>query len=300
MAQLFDNVLIIGTGLIGGSLAKAMRQRGLSGRVTGYGRRRDTLQQGIEAGVIDDVADNLVDAIAASDLIVLGVPTLSVKDYLELIAEHRKPDCVVTDVASVKGEIARAIEICLGQVPSWFVLGHPIAGSEQSGIAASDADLYVNHKVILTPLDNTDKSALGKIDALWQSVGASVELMSVEQHDIVLAATSHLPHALAFTLVDTLSNLDVTVDVFRFAAGGFRDFTRIASSHPVMWHDIMLANSDAILNVLDEFRQHLDTLETAIRDNDGPAILALFERAKQARDQYSELLLTRQKEEPSC
>lgn len=300
MPELFGEVLVIGAGLIGGSLAKAMRERRLAAGVTGYGRHRESLLQGVELGVLDKVTDDLPAAIAAADLIVLGVPTLSVKDYLPVIAEHRKPGCVVTDVASVKGEIARAIEAQLGEMPPWFVLGHPIAGSEQSGIAASKADLYINHKVVLTPVANTDPQALDAMVSLWKAVGATVDLMSVEQHDTVLAATSHLPHALAFTLVDTLAGLDVNVDVFRFAAGGFRDFTRIASSHPVMWHDIMLANGDAILHVIDEFRANLATLESAIRNDDGPTILAMFERAKAARDQYAELMLNQQQEDSSC
>jgi 3-phosphoshikimate 1-carboxyvinyltransferase len=196
----------------------------------------------------------------------------------------------------VKGEIAAAVQAFFGEVPSWFVLGHPIAGSEQSGIAAANARLFVGHKVILTPVVSTDPASLELVSSVWQSVGADVQCMTVELHDTVLAATSHLPHALAFTLVDTLANLDVSVDVFRFAAGGFRDFTRIASSHPVMWHDIMLANKEAILQVMGEFQSTLSQLEQSIRQDDGAAILAMFERAKTARDKYSELMINRKKE----
>jgi 3-phosphoshikimate 1-carboxyvinyltransferase len=297
MAFLANRVLIIGAGLIGGSLAKALRQRGLVKSVAGYGRRKEQLLKGIELGVLDEVVDDLALAVSEADIIVLGVPTLTVKEYLPVIQQHKKVDAVVTDVASVKGEIAHMIVQLFGEVPSWFVLGHPIAGSEKSGITASNENLFVNHKVILTPNYLTDKNALQLITTMWQEVGASVESMSVEQHDAVLAATSHLPHALAFTLVEALSNLDVNVDVFRFAAGGFRDFTRIASSHPVMWHDIMLANKVAILDVMAHFKTTLNQLELAIENDDGEAILAMFERAKTARDQYSELLLNRQKEE---
>lgn len=300
MALLFDKVLVIGTGLIGGSLAKAMRERHLCTTVAGFGRNHQSLQLGVSLGVIDSVVEDLAAAVAESDLIVLGVPTLSITDYLPVIRQHRKPSCIVTDVASVKGEIAAALEQFFGTVPPWFILGHPIAGSEQSGIAASNANLYIQHKVILTPVASTDPSQLEQVAALWKAVGATVEQMGVEQHDTVLAATSHLPHALAYTLVDTLAGLDVNVDVFRFAAGGFRDFTRIASSHPVMWHDIMLANREAILRVIGEFQQHLDQLAEAIRQGDSEAILTLFERAKAARDQYAELLANQKKEDSPC
>ncbi len=290
MTVLVNNVLVIGAGLIGGSLAKALKERDLTTQIAGYGRRRAQLLLGVEAGVLDIVAENLELAVAAADLIVLGVPTLTIKEYLPLISENRKDSCVVTDVASVKGEIASVLKQQLGAVPSWFVLGHPIAGSEQSGITASDPDLYIDHKVILTPDDNTDAQALDLVESVWKAVGAEVVSMSIEEHDKVLAATSHLPHALAFTLVDSLAGLESNQDVFRFAAGGFRDFTRIASSHPVMWHDIMLANKDAIISVMDDFRNTLDQLEGAMKKDDSEAILAMFERAKAARDEFSELL----------
>ncbi len=297
MKPLVDNVLIIGVGLIGGSLAKAMKQRGLVSSVAGYGRRKETLLQGVRLGIIDVVVEDIAQAVADADLIVLAVPTLTVKDYLGIIKNHRKPSAIVTDVASVKGEIAAVFKQEFGFIPEWFVPGHPIAGSEQSGIDAANADLYINHMVILTPDENTDDAVLQLVTDLWRAVGASVEIMSVEQHDKVLAATSHLPHALAFTLVHTLSELDVNVDVFRFAAGGFRDFTRIASSHPVMWHDIMLSNKDAIIEVMDKFRASLDVLESAMKADDSKTIITMFENAKAARDEFSALLQSRQKED---
>lgn len=293
--QPIGNVLIIGTGLMGGSLAKALRERQLALHVTGYARRVEPLQKGVELGILDSVASDLTSAIKAADVIVLGVPTLAVGSFLPLIKEHRKETSVVTDVASVKGDVVRAIEAALGELPSWFVPGHPIAGAEQSGIEASDSELYVRHKVILTPTNNTDNAAAQLMQSMWQAVGADVVLMGVEEHDQVLAATSHLPHALAFVLVDTLLDMPQKNGVFEFAAGGFRDFTRIASSHPVMWHDIMLANKPAILSMLASYRSHLDLLENAMREDDSNAILALFGRAKAARDEFTELLKTRQK-----
>ncbi len=291
----FGNVLIIGTGLMGGSLAKALRARHRVNHVTGYARRREPLEKGVELGVLHSIADDLPAAIATADIIVLGVPTLAVGQYLPIIAQHRQAHCLVTDVASVKGDVVNAVIKELGQLPSWFVPGHPIAGAELSGIEASDANLYVHHKVILTPDEHTDKKAVEIISQLWQTVGAHVVIMSIKEHDQVLAATSHLPHALAFVLVDTLLSLPKKHDVFDYAAGGFRDFSRIASSHPVMWHDIMLANKTAILNMMASYREHFDLLERLIEEEDSQALLALFQRAKEARDDFTQRLHERQK-----
>lgn len=288
---LLNNVLIIGAGLIGGSLAKALKQGGLAKKLVGYGRRQEQLQLGVELGVLDEAAVDLPAAIAEADLIVLGVPTLTVKDYLPLLDEFRKATAVVTDVASVKGEIADVIEQHFSTLPSWFVLGHPIAGSEKSGIEASNARLYVNHKVILTPDENTCEQALQLVSDMWAAVGAEVVTMGIAEHDRVLAATSHLPHALAFALVNALVDMDSGVeDIFRFAAGGFRDFSRIAASHPVMWHDIMIANKTAVLDVMGDFKQALTTMEKAIEAEDGETLLHMFQRSKDARDHFARLL----------
>lgn len=290
---LVNNVLIIGVGLIGGSLAKALKERGLAGNVAGYGRRQDQLLLGVKLGILDIAVTDLEQAITQADLIVLAVPTLTIKHYLPLIKKYRKSAAVVTDVASVKGEIANVVNEYFNELPSWFVPGHPIAGSEESGIAASDADLYIDHKVILTPDENTDIAALKLVTNIWEAVGADVVSMSINEHDKVLAATSHLPHALAYTLVETLSGLDANVDIFRFAAGGFRDFTRIASSHPVMWHDIMLANKSSIIDVMESFKVTLNKLEQAIKADDSETIMLMFENAKSARDRFSALINTR-------
>ncbi len=291
MTVLADNVLIIGTGLIGGSLAKALRERQLANTLVGYGRRQEPLQRGIALGVIDQVATDLPCAIAAADVIVLGVPTLTIKEYLPLLEQHKKASAVVTDAASVKGEIAQVITDYFGHIPGWFVLGHPIAGSEKSGIEASNADLYVNHKVILTPNEHSDEKALALITQIWQGVGAEVVCMDIDEHDRVLAATSHLPHAIAFALVNALVDMDAGVeDIFRFAAGGFRDFSRIAASHPVMWHDIMIANKAAVLEVMADFKHALASMESAIEAEDSDALLNMFQRSKDARDHFTRLL----------
>ena len=291
------HLLVIGAGLIGGSWAKGLKDRGQIAHVSAYARNTAQLEEGKLLGVIDEVlADEaaLDSAITQADIIVLGVPTLAVNHYLDRIDAHRSKHSIVTDVASVKGEIANMLVSHFGEVPSWFVLGHPIAGSEKSGITASNPNLFVNHHVILTPLENTNADSLSVVKQLWQAVGADVVTMPIEQHDKVLASTSHLPHALAFSLVDTLRAEDENVEIFRFAAGGFRDFTRIAASHPVMWHDIMLANKSAILDVMGDFREKLDELETAMKADDSETILAMFERAKSSREDFAKLLEERQ------
>ncbi len=290
MQKLFDQLLVIGTGLIGGSVAKGLKERGLVGCVEGYGRNLVSLKKGVDAGVIDAAAEDLEKAISEADVILLAVPTLAIKHYLPMIEKYKKPQSIVTDAASVKGDVATVIAQHFGEVPSWFVLGHPIAGSEKSGILAANPNLYENHKVILTPLTNTNVAASQLVTQLWQGLGADVVEMSIEQHDKVLAATSHLPHLLAFTLVDCLQNLDVNVDIFRFAAGGFRDFTRIAGSDPTMWHDIMLANKTAILQNLGAFKETLNEIEQAIEQDDSDKIRDSFTRAKASRAHFQQLL----------
>lgn len=286
----FGNVLMVGTGLMAGSLAKALRERGLCQQVAGYARRIEPLEKGIELGILDVAVNDLSAAIQQADLIVLGVPTLAVGQYMQTIAKHKKASAVVTDVASVKGDVVDNIISELGELPAWFVPGHPIAGAEHSGIEASNSQLYENHKVILTPSEVTDAQALALVQNLWQQVGAEVVCMDIVEHDKVLAATSHLPHALAFVLMDTLLSLPKKHDVFDFAAGGFRDFSRIASSHPVMWHDIMLANKAAILELIADYRQHLNKLEQLIETDNSDAILDIFTRAKAARDDFTQRL----------
>jgi cyclohexadieny/prephenate dehydrogenase len=288
-----DNVVIVGLGLIGGSLARALRSSGFSQRFIGYGHREASLQRGVELGVIDEFTLDLDEAIDQADIIVVCTPTLTTVQMLEKILPRlsgRSGGPVITDVASVKGNLRTAAIAVAGAMPPQLVLGHPIAGSHSSGVNASRADLFVDHRVILTPDIANDSAAVELVRAMWRSAGAEVIDMTVEQHDAVLASTSHLPHMLAYTLVDALASADNSEDIFRCAAGGFRDFTRIASSDPIMWRDIAIANKSALLNSIDLFSDHLARLRKAVQDENAHELLNTFDRAKQARDEFATLL----------
>ncbi len=277
---------ILGLGLMGGSLARALKANHLVEHVCGWGRRAPSLERGLELGVVDSWTLDLAEAVSGADLVVICTPTLVAENVLRDLAPHLSENTVLTDVASVKGNILRAAENVFGALPANFVLGHPIAGSEQSGVDAARADLFVDHRVILTPQPTNNPDAVALVQQVWECAGAEVVQMPVDQHDAVLAATSHLPHVLAYTLVDALAANGRAADIFRFAAGGFRDFTRIASSDPQMWHDIVLANKASVLDGIDQFAQHLQTVRQAIADEQGEALLTLFDRAKTARDEH--------------
>jgi 3-phosphoshikimate 1-carboxyvinyltransferase len=286
-------LLVIGLGLIGGSLSLAARQRHLFSEVIGASRSPETLRKALELGVVDRVESDLPMVLAslrAGDIVVVGVPTLTVPKIIAQLQEYLPPEVSFTDVASVKGSIVTAVKAIYGTVPEQFVPGHPIAGSEKSGVSASLPDLYDDHRVILTPLAATAEVHTARVRAMWSGVGATVSEMSVEEHDEVLAATSHLPHLLAYSLVDTLASMEENREIFRYAAGGFRDFTRIAASDPIMWHDITLANSAAIVEVLDSVTSHLQSLRTAILSGDSEHLLGVFTRAKEARHHFQIML----------
>lgn len=291
--------MIVGLGLIGGSLARALRASGFSKRFIGYGHRAPSLQRGVELGVIDEYTLDLDEALQQADIIVICTPTLTASSLLENIIPRletlsRKP--IVTDAASVKGNLySKALELGGGSMPPNLVLAHPIAGSENSGVEASRSDLYQDHRVIVTPAAGNDPEAVALVRAMWESTGADVVDMSVEQHDIVLAATSHLPHVLAYALVDALAHSEHGEEIFRFAAGGFRDFTRIASSDPVMWRDISIANKTALLGAIDNFTEHLAQLRSAVATQDAELLNSTFSNAKQARDAFATRLEQRSK-----
>jgi cyclohexadieny/prephenate dehydrogenase len=293
---LINKFVVVGIGLIGGSLATALKQRSVCAEVIGIARKLDTCLEAVNHSVVDRAFTSLRDIaveLGQGDVIFIAVPTLSVSAVLEEIKQYVSAEVTITDGASVKGSVARAAINVFGGVPTQMVLGHPIAGSEKSGVTAANPNLYENHRVILTPLDNTAFQHLELVTRMWQAVGAEVLNMSVAEHDEVLGATSHLPHVIAYSLVDTLAQDIHNPNIFRYAAGGFRDFTRIASSDPVMWHDIMRANKDAILQSMDLFIDNLMRMRTGIEQENSDYLLTVFSRAKEARDEFTVQLAKR-------
>ncbi|MDA8961863.1 prephenate dehydrogenase/arogenate dehydrogenase family protein [Congregibacter sp.] len=283
----------VGLGLIGGSLALALKKAGFAASVTAWDHDSSVLERAAHMGVIDATSDSVSALMQAVDIAVLACPTQACEPLiLEMLNDSGSAICV-TDVASVKGELYRAVLASAPKSAAIFVPGHPIAGSERSGVAAAHAELFEHHCVILTPDSNTDPLALGLVQKLWSAAGATVQCMGVQEHDQVLAATSHLPHVLAYALVDALAQSPIRDDIFRFAAGGFRDFTRIASSDPVMWRDIALANRDALLAAMDDFCARLDALRSSIADRDGAALESTFRSAKTIRDEFARDLALR-------
>lgn len=282
--------LVIGLGLIGGSLALALRKAGLGGTIIGCDRDQDEVDLAIQIGMIDQGSTQAEDWIADADLIVVSVPVIAMESVMAQLKPLLRKDTLLTDVGSSKGSVLESAIKIWGQLPENFILGHPIAGSEKSGVSAALVDLYQKHKVILTPATENNPRAVTTITEMWQAAGAEVLTMDIERHDEVLAATSHLPHMLAFSLVDTLASQDESLEIFRYAAGGFRDFTRIAASDPVMWRDIYIANKPAVLQALTEFEQGLSRLRTAIEESDSDAMLGIFTRAKAAREHFSRIL----------
>ncbi|AOS98350.1 3-phosphoshikimate 1-carboxyvinyltransferase [Microbulbifer aggregans] len=290
---LVGRLVVVGLGLIGGSLALALKAAGACREVIGVARRERTGQQAVELGICDRAVTDLGDILPqleSGDVIFVAVPTLAVEAVFAEMKERLPAGVTVTDGASVKGSVIEAARSVWGKVPEFLVPGHPIAGSEKSGVTAAREDLYRAHRIILTPLDNTAEESLRRIRAMWQAVGAEVLNMPVGEHDEVLAATSHLPHVIAYGLVDTLAHDAENENIFRYAAGGFRDFTRIASSDPVMWRDIMVANRAAILDAIDLYRGNLDALRGAIDRGDSDYLMGVFTRAKAARDHFTRML----------
>ncbi|EIJ42666.1 prephenate dehydrogenase [Beggiatoa alba B18LD] len=282
-----QRLAILGVGLIGGSLARALKRAQVCAEVIGCGRQLDNLQEALRLGVIDHYTTDIAEAVRDADVVVVAVPLGQMASVFSSIRPALAPHAIITDVGSAKASVVEEAYQHLGEHLGRFVPAHPIAGTEKSGVAASFASLFENRRVILTPLAETDPQATALVTQLWQHTGAEVVNMSVEHHDEVLAATSHLPHVLAYSLVDTLAQMEDRREIFRFAAGGFRDFTRIASSDPKMWHDICLANRSAILHVLAQFNADLAELADAIEHGDSAHILSIFSRAKMARDKFS-------------
>ncbi|MDX1430831.1 MAG: prephenate dehydrogenase/arogenate dehydrogenase family protein [Gammaproteobacteria bacterium] len=284
---MFERVTIVGTGLIGGSLARDLRRLALCDDIVGAGRSEATLARARALGLIDRYETDIAAAVAGADLVVVAVPLGAMTQVLARMRDPLRADAVVTDVGSAKRSVLAAAREVFGAPPPFFVPGHPIAGTEKSGVEAALDGLVERHRGILTPVAETDPEATARVRAMWQAVGAEVLEMDPDHHDEVLAATSHLPHMLAYTLVDVLGRMEERVEIFRYAAGGFRDFTRIASSDPQMWHDICFANRDALMHALEHFHADLDRAMDAIRRGDGEALKELFTRAKRLRDRFA-------------
>jgi prephenate dehydrogenase len=285
---MIERLCIIGVGLIGGSLARALRDAGYCSEVVGAGRNPDKLQTALDLGVIDRYETDLSRAVAGADVVLVSVPLGAMGAVFSSIKGHLAEHAVVTDAGSAKGSVIEAARQAFGELPGCFVPGHPIAGTEQSGVEASFPGLYKDRRVILTPLAETETHALELVSDMWRAAGADVVIMDPVHHDAVLAATSHLPHVLAYTLVDSLAKLGDNEEIFEYAAGGFRDFTRIASSDPVMWRDICLANGDAIQLMIEHFIGDLQTLKAAVQAQDGQQLLETFTSAKAVRDRFVE------------
>jgi prephenate dehydrogenase len=285
---MIERLCVIGVGLIGGSLARALRDAGACREVVGAGRNPANLQMAVDLDVIDRYETDLARAVTGADMVLVAVPLGAMAAVFSAIRGHLSPHTVLTDAGSAKGGVIDAARQAFDGLPAAFVPGHPIAGTEQSGVEASFAGLYRDRRVILTPLPETDIQATARVREMWEAAGAEVVEMDPVHHDAVLAATSHLPHVLAYTLVESLVRLGDEGEVFEYAAGGFRDFTRIASSDPVMWRDICLANGDAIQLMIEHFIADLQALTAAIENRDGPYLLDLFTSARDARDRYVE------------
>ena len=279
------SICILGLGLIGGSFALALKKAGHQGRISGFARSPRTAEQALKLGVVDAASLDLSEAVEGAQVIMLAVPMLTMREQMLALEKIIAPTVIVTDAGSVKQpfvEDARAIFGSLKRV----VPGHPIAGLEKSGIDAVQASLFEQRRVLLTPTAETDESAINLVSELWQATGAMVENLSPEHHDRVLAATSHLPHVLAFALVDMLAKQQESEEIFRYAAGGFRDFSRIASGDTIMWRDICLTNQEPISDAIDGLSKQLELLKTAIDTADADTIEAVFKRAKTSRDKH--------------
>jgi cyclohexadieny/prephenate dehydrogenase len=280
----FERVALIGLGLIGSSLAHVMRREKLAGHIAGHAKSAATLEAAKHLGLCDSLHRTATDAVGKADLVVLCAPVGALGEIAAAIAPALMQGTILTDVGSVKAAVLRDVGV---HVPNGvhFIPGHPIAGTEQSGPASGFAELFTGRWCILTPPPDCDKKAVAKLEAFWRACGSNIEIMSAEHHDLVLAITSHLPHLIAYNIVATAADLEEVTDseVIKYSAGGFRDFTRIASSDPTMWRDVFLNNRDAVLEMLGRFSEDLSALQRAIRWSDGDALHDLFSRAREIR-----------------
>lgn len=289
---MFDRLCILGIGLIGSSVARAARKQGLCRQIVAYGRVQDAdnLQLAKQLGVIDHFYTNIEAAVSGADCVVIAVPVGAAESLFRLLQPVWSDTAVYTDVCSTKGSIINAAKTVFGEVPGNFIPAHPIAGAERSGVEAGMADLFENKRLIITPLDNSSVVALDKVTRFWEGIGSTISLMDVDHHDTVLAATSHLPHILAFALVDLLGRKDEQVEIFKYAAGGFRDFSRIASSDPTMWLDICMANKQEIIPLIQQLQAELSKIQNMLENNDDQQLFETFTYAREARQRFLDQL----------
>jgi len=283
-APLFNRLDLIGMGLIGSSIARAARAQGAARTIVATARSPQTRRRIAELGLVDQVAETNAAAVEGADLIIVCIPVGACGPVAKEIGAHLAAGAIVSDVGSVKGAIVRDMAPHLPKSVH-FVPAHPVAGTEYSGPDAGFAELFVNRWCILTPPKNTDQKAVERLSAFWRLLGANVDTMAADHHDLVLAITSHLPHLIAYTIVGTADELQTVTrsEVLKFSAGGFRDFTRIAASDPTMWRDVFLANKDAVLEMLGRFNEDVSALTKAIRKGDGEALFEHFERTRAIR-----------------
>ena len=281
-------LVIFGVGLIGGSVALALKKAGSTTHIVGVGRSAKSLQTALDSSVIDAATGDIATALKDADMVLIAAPVAQTPAILKAIKPHLSHNTVITDAGSTKSDVLRCAKEILGDQFNQFVGGHPIAGAEKSGVTAATADLYTNKNVVLTPTSVTDIKAVQQVNQLWQSCGANVSEMTAETHDGIFAAVSHLPHLLAFALVDDIASRPNAEQLFGFAASGFRDFTRIAGSHPEMWRDISLANRTALLDEITSYQIELAKLHELLKLEDGDGLQALFERASVARNNWGD------------
>ena len=281
---MINKITIIGVGLIGGSLAKAIKENNLAKVVFGFGRDLNRLEKAQKANVIDQFSTNLKEAINDSDIAVIATPVGSFKEILSEIKPFLTGKIIITDVGSTKTNIASIVSQTLGEYSNCFIPAHPIAGKEKSGFEASESNLFKNKKVIITPLETNSSNSISLIQKMWQNIGADVDFMSPESHDELLGMTSHLPHMLAFSLVNYLISKNPSASIY--AAGGFKDFSRIASGDNVMWRDICIQNKGQIINHIKGYQKTLDSLVDAIENENSDELDLLFTTAKKTRDSW--------------
>jgi len=281
-------IVIFGVGLIGGSVALALKKASATTHIVGVGRSEESLNVALKLGVIDALETNIEAACEDAYLILIAAPVAQTSAILESIKPHLGPETFITDAGSTKGDVLEVAKVILGDQFNQFVGAHPIAGAEKSGVSAAKNDLFIGKNVVLTPTPETSNDAVIRATELWHSCGAKVSQMTAETHDAIFAAVSHLPHLLAFALVDDIASRSNAEQLFSFAASGFRDFTRIAGSSPEMWRDISLANKSALLSEIDAFERELSTLKNFLKNDDGNGLRTLFERASKARNDWAE------------